>query len=100
MKSIKEIQTEFLEAGLSQYQSLRKAKNIFKWNGKSELGSGMIYNELRSIGIGILESYRIEAFYWAYYDTISPPTPYERGFINFIEGKSKKKYNQINLMNF
>jgi hypothetical protein len=94
----KDIEQYFIENNVRPFQAKKKAKIISKWNGKSELGNGMIYNEMRELGIPIIESFKIEAIFWGYYDKINPPTPYEQGMINFVEGKSKIKYNQIRIL--
>jgi hypothetical protein len=88
----------FIKHNVREYQAKKKAKVIIKWDKISELSNGVIYNDMRKIGVDILESFKIEAIFWGYYDKIHPPTPWEQGMINFTEGKSKLKYNEIPLI--
>jgi hypothetical protein len=85
----------FLELGCSKFQANRRAKIIHKWNKTSELSQGMIYNELRRMDVSNISAFLIETIYWIVYDKVSPPTPYEAGMTAFIEGTSKKKYNEV-----
>lgn len=98
MTNITTYNTDYFKSiGCSDFQSKRRSKIINKWNKTSELDGGAVYKEMRKLGINILSSFIIETKFWLLYDRINPPTPYEQGMINFIEGKSKLKYNQIPL---
>ena len=92
---LKQLTDYFLELGCSKFQANRRAKIIHKWNKESELSGGMIYTELRLIGISPISAFLIETIYWLEYDKVNPPTPYEAGMIAFIEGSSKKKYHEV-----
>jgi hypothetical protein len=85
----------FLQLGCSKFQANRRAKLIHKWDKKTELSQGIIYDDLRKIGMPHIEAFLIETNYWLEFDKVYPPTPYEAGLIAFIEGKSKKKYNEV-----
>ena len=92
---LKQLTNYFLELGCSKFQANRRAKIIHKWNKTSEVSQGMIYTELRLIGVSHISAVLTETIQWIVYDKVSPPTPYEAGMIAFIEGTSKKKYNEV-----
>ena len=92
---LKQLIDYFLELGCSKFQANRRAKIIHKWNKESELSQGMIYRELRSMKISPINAFLSETIYWIVYDKLSPPSPYEAGMTAFIEGTSKKKYNEV-----
>lgn len=92
---VKQLTEYFLELGCSKFQANRRAKIIHKWDGESELSQGMIYTELKRIGISAISAFLFETIYWLEYDKVNPPTPYEAGMTAFIEGRSKKKYNEV-----
>ena len=56
---------------------------------------GAVNKEMLSIGIPESESRKIEILFWRSYDRFHGVTPYERGFINFVNGKSTMKYNML-----
>lgn len=90
----------FLGLGCSKFQAKRRAKIINSLNKETtqELSTGVIYSEMRELKIPKVESFILETVFWLTYDKIHPPTPWERGLINFTEGVSKLKYNQIALI--
>jgi hypothetical protein len=92
---LKQLTNYFLELGCSKFQANRRAKIIHKWNKTSEVSQGMIYTELRLIGVSPIGAFLIETIHWIAYDKVNPPTPYEVGMTAFIEGTSKKKYNEV-----
>lgn len=96
---LKQLIEYYLGLGCSNFQAKRRAKLVYKWDKQTELSTGMIYKEMRSLGIDQLNSFEIETKFWILYDKVNPPTPYEKGYTNFVEGRSKLKYNQIPLIN-
>lgn len=61
-----------------------------------DIGSdGAVNKEMLAIGISITESRKIEILFWRSYDRAQGVTPYERGFRNFVNGKSTMKYNML-----
>lgn len=56
---------------------------------------GAVNKEMLLIGIPESESRKIEILFWRSYDRVYGVTPYERGFRNFVNGKSTMKYNML-----
>lgn len=56
---------------------------------------GAIKKDMLAIGIDASTSRKIEILFWRSYDRVHGVTPYERGFNNFVNGKSNIKYNML-----
>lgn len=63
-----------------------------------ELSHGIIYSQLREIGIEPKTSRELEKLYWEEHDRVNPLNPFERSFKDFVDGKSTIKYNEVNLL--
>ena len=92
-----ELYWELRRLGARPMQARCLEKEIAKLEqGKvTELSTGMIYQDMRKIGIPPMESLKIQLLFWREQDRIT--TSYEAGMIQWLEGKKKNKrtYNQI-----
>ena len=86
---------ELRSLGASVYQANRTEEMINEFKDGDELSQGIIYKEMCLAGIHPIEARKIEIYHWAEHDKRYPPTPYEKGFTAFVEGTSKRKYNEV-----
>lgn len=96
-KQCPEIYWELRKLGARPFQANWKAKAIHKFKDGEELSEGVIYRDMRKIGIDPIESLKIEILFWANYDEKNPITTWEAGMLLHTEN-GNKKINYVNSM--